>query len=318
VLDTSARLLRLLSLLQTRRDWSGPELSDRLEVDVRTVRRDVDRLRDLGYSIRASSGPGGGYQFGAGRQMPPLLLDDDEAVAVTVALRSAAGSHARLEETALRVLVKLDQILPPRLRNRLSALHAVTVSLARRDDALDPALLTSVAAACRDREQLAFGYQDRGGKASRRSIEPLRLAHTGRRWYLVAWDLDRADWRTFRVDRIAAPLTTGARFLPRPFPGDVAHYVSRSITYEPYELRARLRIAGSAAENAQRIPHWAGVLEAVDDGSCILAIGSSSIESLVSTMLCAGVDFTIIDPPEIIPRVREVIARLQRALPAQN
>src|SRR5262245_8758169 len=198
MLETSARLLRLLSLLQARRYWSGKELGERLEIDIRTVRRDVDRLRDLGYTVHASAGVGGGYRFGAGASMPPLLLDDDEAVAMTVALRSIAGGVSRLEDTAMRVLVKLDQILPPRLRPRLSALHAVTVSIAGPADPLDPEVLTSVAVACRDNERLQFRYCDRLGKTTSRNVEPLRLAHTGRRWYLVAWDNGRTDWRTFR------------------------------------------------------------------------------------------------------------------------
>jgi predicted DNA-binding transcriptional regulator YafY len=202
MLETSARLLRLLALLQARRDWSGAELGERLEVDVRTVRRDIDRLRSLGYPVSASSGLGGGYQLAAGSSMPPLLLDDEETVAVAVALRAAASSVARLEETAIRALVKLEQLLPARLRRRVSALHSVTISLAPATAGPDATMLATIAAACRDHELLELGYRARSGEASHRVVEPIRLVHTDRRWYLVAWDRHRSAWRTFRVDRI--------------------------------------------------------------------------------------------------------------------
>jgi predicted DNA-binding transcriptional regulator YafY len=314
MLETSARLLRLLSLLQARRDWSGHELAARLEVDVRTIRRDVDRLRDLGYRVQASSGVGGGYQFGAGASMPPLLLDDDEAVAVTVALRSAAGSAVRLEETAMRVLAKIDQILPPRLRPRLNALHSVTVSLERAAEPLDPEMLTTVAVACRDRVYLRFRYRDRGGKKTARVVEPVRLAHTGRRWYLAAWDCGRSDWRTFRMDRLLPPLSTGRRFLPREPPdGDIAAYVQRSISYAPYRFRARLALEGSAASLANRIPPWLGILEAVDEKSCVLSTGGDSLEMLVAQMVMTGVDFELLEPSDLGPSLRRIAAKLRRA-----
>jgi predicted DNA-binding transcriptional regulator YafY len=192
----------MLSLLQVRREWSGDELGTRLDVDVRTIRRDVDRLRQLGYVIDASAGPGGGYRLSAGTATPPLLLDDDEAVAVAVALGAAAGSVASTDEVALRVLAKLDQLLPRRVRRRLSALPAVTVSLVSPRSAVSLNVLSAVAAACRDNLQLRFAYRDSRGAATARVVEPMRLVHTGRRWYLAAWDVDRGDWRTFRVDRV--------------------------------------------------------------------------------------------------------------------
>ena len=304
----------MLSRLQARRYWSGRELAGRLEVDVRTVRRDVDRLRDLGYTVRASSGVGGGYEFGAGASMPPLLLDDDEAVAVTVALRSAAGSAARFEETAMRVLAKIDQILPPRLRPRLSALHAVTVSLERATEPVDPEALTTVAVACRDSVQLRFRYRDRGGKTSARVVEPVRLVHTGRRWYLAAWDGSRGDWRTFRMDRLQRPASTGRRFQPREPPGgDFAAYVQRSISLVPMRFRARLALAGSAAELAQRLPPWMGVLEAVDEQRCVFNTGGDSLEMLVAQMVMAGVDFELLEPPELAPSLRLAADRLIKA-----
>src|SRR5882757_6172216 len=205
MLETSARLLRLLSLLQMHRDWSGPDLAERLGVTTRTIRNDVDRLRNLGYPIHATSGVAGGYRLGAGAELPPLLLDDDEAVAVAVGLRTAAGQGIEgIGETSVRALAKLEQVLPDRLRRRVSALHAFTVPLLRgaRGSAVDPGVLTELANACRDSEQLRFSYRDHNGSETRRAAEPHRLVCTEHRWYLVAWDTDRADWRTFRVDRI--------------------------------------------------------------------------------------------------------------------
>lgn len=312
MLDTSARLLRLLTLLQSRREWSGPELAERLEVDVRTVRRDAERLRALGYQVRASSGPGGGYQFGAGRDMPPLLLDDEEALAIAVALRTAASSVARLEHVALQVLVKLEQVLPKRLHTRLRALQTVTVSLGKNRDEVDPRLLTELAAACREFERLTFGYASYAGRPSTRQVEPHRLAHTGRRWYLVAWDVDRTDWRTFRVDRIGK-VSRGSSFEPRTFPEDIATYVSRAIAYEPYQVRARILLNESAEELGARLPPWVGVLEPVDEKHCILAIGGPSLASIASHLVFIESEFEVLEPPELIPYLETVAARLNRA-----
>jgi predicted DNA-binding transcriptional regulator YafY len=302
----------LLSLLQSRREWSGPELAERLEVDVRTVRRDADRLRGLGYEIRASSGPGGGYQFGAGRDMPPLLLDDDEALAIAVALRTAASSVTRLEHIALQVLAKLEQLLPKRLHTRLRALQTVTVTLGQRRDEVDPHNLTELAAACRDFERLSFTYSSHAGRASRRQVEPHRLAHTGRRWYLVAWDLERDDWRTFRVDRIEA-LSRGARFSPRPFSEDVSAYVSRSISYEPYQVRARVLLTGRAEQLAERMPPWIGMLEAFGEEHCILAIGAPSLAAIACNLVFIDTEFEVLEPPELRTYLETVATRLTRA-----
>lgn len=311
--STPARLLRLLALLQTRRDWTGPELAGRLEVDPRTVRRDVDRLRALGYTIDAASGPGGGYRFGAGQHMPPLLLDDDEAVAVMLALRTASSRIARLEEMAMGVLLKLEQIVPRRLRARLAGLSGVMVSLTRARDAVDPERLQVLAAACRDRDRLTFGYRDHSGVVSTRHVEPARLAHTDRRWYLVAWDLDRADWRTFRVDRISAP-TAGGPFVPRALPGDVAALVTHGVQVAPYACRARVELRGSAEQNAERVPGWVGVIEAIDETRCALTVGAPDAATLVGHLVFLDVDFTLVDPPELAETVRAVAARLRAAV----
>lgn len=217
MLETSARLLRLLSLLQAHREWSGPDLADRLGVTPRTIRRDVDRLRELGYPVNASPGTGGGYQLGAGAELPPLLLDDDEAVAVAVGLRTAAGQGIEgIGETSVSALAKLEQVLPNRLRRRVGALNAFTVPMLRdpQPSAVDPGVLTELANACRDRERLRFDYRDHGGSPTRRTVEPHRLVCTERRWYLVAWDVDRDDWRTFRADRITPRPPHGPRFTP--------------------------------------------------------------------------------------------------------
>jgi predicted DNA-binding transcriptional regulator YafY len=305
----------MISLFQARRYWSGQDLSERLQVDVRTVRRDVDRLRDLGYPVAAASGPGGGYQLGAGADMPPVLLDDDEAVAVAVALRAAAGSVGKIEETSVRLLAKLDQLLPARLRRRASALHSVTISLSTPGALPDADLLTRIAAACRDQECLRFGYQDRAGKPSTREVEPMRLANSGRRWYLAAWDRRREDWRTFRLDRITPPLIAGERFQPRTPPEDLATYIARSISQAPYRYQIRVRLPGPASQMAEFVPSWCGVLEAVDEHSCILRTGADNADFLVAQLLIPGVEFEIIEDAGLGDEIRAVIERLQRALP---
>lgn len=317
MLQTSARLLRLLSLLQSRRHWSGKDLSERLEVDARTVRRDVDRLRELGYPILAASGLGGGYELAAGSTVPPMLLNDDEAVAVAVALRAAAGTVGKMEDTALALLAKLDQILPARLRRRASALHAVTLSIQSSWTA-PPAIdiLTRVASACRDHEKLQISYRSREGAATSRTVEPLRLAHAGQQWYLVAWDLMRRAWRTFRVDRIERVHATGSRFVPRDPPEDAATYVHRAIAFTPYEHRMRLRLRGAMNTLAERIPNWIGVLEPLDDSACVLSIGADSIEGMAALLLLVGLDFEILEGHALAAQLRPLLQRLDRALPA--
>jgi len=313
MLKTSARLLRLLWLLQSRRYWSGAELSERVEVDARTVRRDIDRLRELGYAVEASPGVGGGYQLKAGSSLPPVLLDDEEAVTVAVAVRAAASSVGKMEEAAVRLLAKLDQLLPLRVRRRASALHAVTISLARPESAPSIEVLTQIACACRDHLRLRLHYRDRAGNVTSRVVEPLRLVHTGRLWYLVAWDSQRKDWRTFRIDRVQRLASTGPQFTPRDFPGDISAYVSRSITQVPYRYRMRIRLRGSVTELAKRIPSWCGVLEALDEECCTLSTGADSIEALAAQVALTGADFDILEAPECFAELREVALRLERA-----
>lgn len=320
MLETSARLLRLLSLLQAHREWSGADLADRLGVTPRTVRRDVDRLRDLGYPVDASPGTGGGYRLGAGAELPPLLLDDDEAVAVAVGLRTAAGQGIEgIGDSSVRALAKLEQVLPNRLRRRVSALNAFTVPMlrGRRSAVVDPALLTELAHACRDGELLRFEYLDHNGAATRRTAEPYRLVCTEHRWYLVAWDTDRAAWRTFRADRITPKPPHGPRFAPRTPPADdLAAYVSQGVSNEVYAARAVLRLHTSAERAAEVIGPSVGVLEAVDDTSCVLRTGAGNLDVLVIHVMLLGVDFEVLEPAELTERIGAVRDRLSRALAA--
>jgi len=314
MLDTSTRLLRLLAVLQSRGFWAGTALAERLGITPRTLRRDIDRLRSLGYTVSAAAGPGGGYQLGQGTALPPLLLDDDEAVAIVVSLRSAVDTFAGMSRTAVGALVKLNQLLPARLRKRVSALHAVTVSVAGTTAIVNPNTLTTLAAACRDHQQITLRYQDRGGRVSTRTVEPLRLAHTGNRcWYLVAWDLSREAWRTLRVDRIDEKLSLGAPFAPRPPPPDVERYVAESISHAPYRHRAKFRLAASAAAMAERVPPWIGVLEPQDAERCVLSTGAETPEALVFQAMLCGVEFELMEPESLRPHLREIAARLQRA-----
>src|SRR6186997_200527 len=273
-MDPSGRLLRLLSLLQTPRDWTGAELADRLEVSPRTIRNDVDRLRALGYPVHATRGPIGGYRLEAGATLPPLLLEDEEAVAVAIGLRTATGGAVTgIEETSLRALAKLEQVLPPRLRSRVSTLQAVTVHVRRPGGGptIDPAVLTDLARVCRDHSRLRFDYSDRRGEATQRRVEPYRIVNSGQRWYLVAWDTDREDWRTFRVDRMVPGMSPGPRFTPRALTDeDVEALISRGVPPTSRRYQARITVHAPAAELADRIGPWIGTLTAIDDRACIL------------------------------------------------
>jgi Predicted transcriptional regulator len=317
MLQTSARLLRLLTLLQTRRFWSGAALAERLEVTERTVRRDIDRLRSLGYPVRAAPGVTGGYQLEAGTSLPPLLLEDDEALAVSISLRTAAGGTvAGIEESALRALIKLEQVLPSRLRRRVNALHASIVPLGRPGPAVDPVVLATIAGACRDHEQLRFRYDDRKARTTYRTVEPQGLVHTGSRWYLVAWDLDRGDWRTFRVDRIGRKVTTGARFTPRQGPdgGDLAAYVSRSVSSVMNVVRASVILHAPRERVAERLSPMAGELTAIDAERCRLDTGAQSLLDLAVWLSLMEVEFEVLEPPELIDYLRRVHGRLERML----
>jgi predicted DNA-binding transcriptional regulator YafY len=312
--QTASRLLELLSLLQGRRDWPGNELAGRLEVSGRTIRRDVDRLRQLGYPVESLSGPAGGYRLRAGSAMPPLLLDDEEAIAIGVGLRTAARvSVTGIEETAVRALVKLEQVLPAHLRRRLAALSSVTVALPGAGPTVDPLHLTAIAAACRDSECLRFGYQSRDGTGSRRQVEPHSLVNTGRRWYLVAWDRGREDWRTFRMDRMAGPASTGVRFTPRKLPAkDAATYVKQSITGAPNRFETRVVLHAPLSEISHRVPgHW-GAIEPIDEHTCEYRTGDDDLRWLALRIVMLGVDFEVHEPPELVEHLRELGLRISR------
>lgn len=315
MLETSVRLLRLLSLLHARRDWSGADLAARLEVTTRTVRNDIERLRILGYQVHSTTGTAGGYRLGAGTSMPPLLLDDDEAVAVAVGLRAAAaGTVTGIEETSLRALTKLEQTLPSRLRHRIDALRSVTVSAAGSGPTVDAEILTTIAAATRNNEQLRFDYVGHGGQATMRSVEPHRLVYTGHRWYLLAWDPSRKDWRTFRADRIRPRVPNGPRFVPRDPPeGGAASYVLRGVGSLAWRYQARIRLHAPLAAIADRLTPSSGVLKALDEHSCLLQTGTDSLHDLAAYLSKLEVGFDVLDPPELRTLLRTLADRYATA-----
>jgi len=312
MLETSERLLRLLSLLQSPRDFTGPELAERLRVSTRTVRNDVGRLRTLGYPVHATRGSVGGYRLGAGASLPPLLLDDDEAVAIAIGLRTAAvGSIAGIEESALRALAKLERVFPSRLRRRVNALQTFTVPVPpdHAGPTVTAAALSAITAACRDRERLRFDYRSHAGATSRREVEPYRLVNWGRRWFLVAWDVARGDWRTFRVDRVTLRTPNGRRFAARDLPSeDLAAYVAQGVSAAAWRYRARVVVHAPAAVIAARLPAAVGPVEVIDDGTCGVDSGADSLEMLAVWLGMLGADFTVQDNPELVEHLR-VLAR---------
>jgi predicted DNA-binding transcriptional regulator YafY len=312
---TSSRLLTLLSLLQARRDWPGGELADRLEVSSRTIRRDVERLRELGYPVESLTGPAGGYRLRAGTAMPPLLLDDDEAIAIAVGLSTAArASVTGIEETSVRALVKLEQVLPAHLRRRVRALQSATLTLPAGGPTVDPQDLTLIATACRDSECLRFAYRGRDGAASRREVEPHSLVNLGRRWYLVAWDRGREDWRTFRVDRLTRPAATGVRVPARTLPAtDAADHIAKSMSAWKHRFEARVTLHAPAEEIRRRFPsHW-GPVEPIDDHTCEYRTGDDDLDWLALRIAMIGVDFEVHEPPELREHLRAMSRRLERA-----
>lgn len=312
---TSGRILKLLSLLQARRDWPGTELALRLGVSPRTIRRDIERLRDLGYPVDASTGPAGGYRLHAGTAMPPLLLDDDEAVAIAVGLRTAAGASVTgIEETAIRALVKLEQVLPAHLRRRVNALQSITATMPATGPTIDPETLTAIAGACRDRERLRFDYSARDTTESIRLVEPLSLVNLGRRWYLVAWDCGREDWRTFRVDRLRRPRPSGARFTARTLPGgDPAAYVATNLSRAPARYRARITLHAPAAVLAERWPQMRDSLQPLGDDSCEYRTSDDSLDWLALRIGMLGCEFEVHEPAELAAHAGELAKRFARA-----
>jgi predicted DNA-binding transcriptional regulator YafY len=305
--DPAARLLRLLSLLQSRTDWPGPELADRLGVSTRTVRSDVERLRDLGYPVSATSGTAGGYRLGPGARLPPLVLDDEEAVAVAIGLRTAAAQTVGgIEETSLRALAKLEQVLPARLRPRVAALAASTVPLPGNGPAVDVGVLATLATACRDRRRVRFDYRDHDGNATVRDAEPYRLVSTGQRWYLVAWDVGRDDWRTFRIDRLTPRTPFGPLFADRGLPaGDAIEFVTKGVASPLGPCRTVATVHAPAALVSERVPPVARV-EHLDDERCLLHIGAATPLTLAVYLAALGLPFTVTGPPELLEALRQV------------
>lgn len=312
-------MLQLLSLLQTHRYWPGPELAGRLEISPRTLRRDVDRLRDLGYPVDADRGVGGGYQLAAGTALPPLVIDDEEAVAIAVGLRTAAqGAIAGIEEAAVQALAKVTQVMPPTLRRRVDALRAMTVPAVWNDSAgrgptVDAGTLTTIAQSCRDDERLRFTYTARDGPATARHVEPYRLVCLGRRWYLVAYDLTRHDWRSFRLDRLTEPQRTGARFRPRQLPAeDAATFVRACVDSVPSRYAVDVIVHAPAAAVRVEVDRW-GTVEEIDDHSCRLRMATDTLDWPAMTLGAVGADFDILSPPELVDYLGDWGRRFTRA-----
>ncbi|RVX43236.1 putative DNA-binding transcriptional regulator YafY [Nonomuraea polychroma] len=315
MLETSARLLKLLSLLQAHREWSGPELSARLGVSTRTIRNDIERLRSLGYPVHATPGVAGGYRLGAGAALPPLLLDDEEAVAVAVGLgRAAGGGVEGIEETSVRALVKLEQVLPSRLRRRVNALNAYTVQIPGNGPLVSPEVLTTIANAARDHERLRFDYTGHDGETSVRNVDPYRLVHRRGRWYLVGYDVERQDWRTFRVDRVSLRTPGGPRFVPRELPenGDVAAYVEKGVNTAMWRHRGTV-LLHAPAEQVAALPLGLEV-EPLDDSTCLLKLGGDDLNGMAVWIGFIGVDFEVLDPPELAETVLQLAERYRRAV----
>ncbi|MGO1410640.1 MULTISPECIES: helix-turn-helix transcriptional regulator [unclassified Microbacterium] len=317
--EPASRLLQLLSLLQVRRDWPGLELAERLEISSRTVRRDIERLRELGYRIGALTGPDGGYRLEAGADLPPLLFDDDQAVALAIALETSIFPGSGIEEGAVRALTTLRQVLPNRLRHRLDGMPVTTLP-AGPGDARPPAVsseaLVELSAAIRDRRVLRLDYQRPGGEVSRHRVEPHGLVTTGGRWYLLAWDLERDDWRILRVDRLTPRPPHGARFTPRTVPGgSVAAFVSAR--FKGSDREDRWPCEGSVIIDlpARDVRPFAGdgSVEDLGDDRCRLRAGSWSWSALAAAFLRFDADIDGVDPPSLAEAFGDLARRAARA-----
>ena len=316
--STSARTLRLLSLLQIRRYWPGEELARQLRVSPRTLRRDIDRLRELGYPIQAQRGVAGGYQLAAGTALPPLVVDDEEAVALAVGLQAAAqGAVEGTAEASVRALAKVVQVMPARLRRRVQALGAMTVPASWEGPAgvsVDPGVLTTLALACRDAERVRFSYTAADGQQTGRHVEPHRLVQLGRRWYLAGYDLDRNGWRSYRLDRLAGPRGTGARFRPRELPAaDAAAFVRAGIQSTRAGYDIEVIVEAPAEMVRERIGRWASVSE-ISATRCRVRMTADALEWPILGLGMVGADFQVVAPPELIDWVRDWGARFSRAV----
>jgi predicted DNA-binding transcriptional regulator YafY len=316
--DTSARMLTLLALLQTRQNWSGVELADRLGVSARTIRNDIERLRSLGYPVDATRGRAGSYRLGSGGKLPPLLLDDEEAVAVAIGLRVATGVSG-IEDAGARALAKLLQVLPTHLRPMVDAVGA-TVEHAPEDTAtdapdpeVDPRTLGAVAQAVRDGEWLRFDY-----RGAARRVEPYRVLSWQRRWYLVARDPETQEWETFRLDWAEPRMPTRRAFTPHTVPGgDYTAFALRSIAESGWKVHARLRVEAPAEQVVARINPAVGVVEAVGDDRSVLVTGADSLETIAAYIGMLGMDFTVESPPELVPHLLRLADVYTRAAAPQ-
>jgi predicted DNA-binding transcriptional regulator YafY len=314
-------MLALLGLLQARADWSGAELAERLGVTDRTIRTDVGRLRDLGYPVDAVRGPGGRYRLGVGTKLPPLLLEEDEAVAVAVGLRAGTTVHG-IEETSARALAKLEHVLPHRLQRRVNALKdAVSAGPENTgsnvaDPVVDPGVLSEVAAAVRDHVELRFDYSTPGRETERLQLEPYRLVSWQRRWFVVARDARTDTWAPYRLDWMALRTPGGRRFTPHPLPGgDYTTFVLRQVAFTGWSVHARIAVDAAAEEVLARINPTVGVVESIDASHCVLVTGGDSIEIIAVYIGMLGLDFHVSEPPELVKQVALLGERYRRAVP---
>ncbi|WP_439951776.1 helix-turn-helix transcriptional regulator [Nocardia harenae] len=310
---TTERVLTLLGLLQQRRVWTGDELADRLGVTPRTVRRDVERLRGIGYPVRAEHGIGGGYQLEPGRELPPLLFDDEEAIATAVALLAGAGAAVTgTGDAALRALSKLDRVLPVRLRSEVRALSAAVESFGGGRTPVGSEVLMTLARACRDEVEAGFGYPS-GDAVHRRRVEPYRLVASDRRWYLLAYDLDRAGWRSFRVDRMTEVAARTWRYRPRPDAPDAAAFVQRGVASGVYRHQARFLVHAPAATVRTQVSASAAMVVEIDAATCEIHSGADNLDVVLMHVTVLGHAFQVLEPPELAARAEELAARLRAA-----
>lgn len=320
--ETSSRLLSLLALMQSRPAWPGTELAERLDVSTRTIRKDIDRLRELGYPVDAVRGPAGHYQLGVGAKLPPLLLDDEEAVAVAVGLRTGAGVSG-MHESSARALAKLEQVLPHRLQRQVKAIHSATskgpdnTGTNVKEPEVDPSVLATIAAAIRDQHYLRFGYDvpdSPDAEAFPKLVEPYRLVSWVRYWYLVGRD-EEGEWHTYRVDWIDLRMPTGRVFTSRPLPGeDYTSFVLRDVASTGWKVHARITVFASAEEVLSRIHAAVGIVESVDDSTCVLVTGADSLEVIAVYIGMLGLDFKVTEPAGLVEHLRVLGRRYAQAV----
>ncbi|MFF2272207.1 helix-turn-helix transcriptional regulator [Agromyces sp. NPDC058136] len=314
--QTATRVLQVLALLRLRPDWSATQLADRLEVSTRTIRSDIGRLRELGYVIDATSGRAGGYRLDRATDLPPLMLDDDEGIAVAIALHQVTSNAVDgIEASAARALAKLEHVLPHELAEQVSAMSAATARQTRdTGPSVEAPVLAAIARAVQRTEWLRFEYTPFQGEASLRRVEPYRLVSWGRRWYLVAFDLERDDWRSFRVDRMSLRQPTRRGFTPRGLPADdVAGYVLRGVASAGWRFRARVVVHAPASVVAEKIDPSVGLVEAIDDERCVLVTGADHPMTVAVYLALLDEDFTVDGPAELTEAIQALARRYATA-----